>query len=62
MNKGWPFIHELKYEVIMLTRWLVSTPIRTYAHPATPSLIPLGIDDASFVHDPWGLALVHAPP
>ena len=28
--KGWPFIRELKYEVVMLPRWLVSTPIRTY--------------------------------
>ncbi len=56
INKGWPFIRELKYEVVMLPRQLVSTPICTYAHPATPSLIPLGIDDASFVHGPWGLA------
>jgi hypothetical protein len=30
LNKGWPFIRELKYKVVMLPRWLVSTPICTY--------------------------------
>ena len=29
-TREWPFIRELKYEVVMLPRWLVSTPIRTY--------------------------------
>ena len=61
-TREWPFIRELKYEVVMLPRWLVSTPIRTYAHPATPSSIPLDVDTASSMQDPWGLAQVHAPP
>ena len=34
----------------MLPKWLVSTPIRTYAHPATPLSIPLGVDTASSMH------------
>ncbi len=34
----------------MLPRWLVSTPIQLYAHPAIPSLIPLGVEYVSFVH------------
>ncbi len=34
----------------MLPRWLVSIPIQLYAHPATPSLIPLGVEYASFVY------------
>jgi hypothetical protein len=44
------FIRELKYEVVMLPRWLVSTPIQLYAHPATPESTPLGVDYASLMH------------
>ncbi len=34
----------------MLPRWLVSTPIRLYAHPATPESTPIGVDYASLLH------------
>jgi hypothetical protein len=45
----------------MLPRWLVSTPIRLYVHPATPLLIPLGVEYASFVHA-LGVRLRCMPP
>jgi hypothetical protein len=34
----------------MLPRWLVSTPIQLYAHPATPKSTPLGVDYVSLMH------------